>query len=138
MLRPACQSSMAISKTLTTIMISPLNSDGAFGPGEADYVKQLKKFNVAFGKFFLAADGFTKDNTLFVITSDENESFCRRRTTPEDCDGIHAACTYPDKGEVDANLDDLFRGEFKDSTSFNIDFDDASGVWIDANPSQTN
>jgi hypothetical protein len=35
-------------------------------------------------------------------------------------------------------LDDLFRGEFKDSTSFNIDFDDASGVWIDGNPSQTN
>jgi hypothetical protein len=55
----------------------PSDPDGTFGPGEAGYVAQLKKYDTAFGKFFarLAADGFTKDNTLFVITADENDHF---------------------------------------------------------------
>jgi hypothetical protein len=30
----------------------PTYPDGAFGPGEADYVVQLKRFDTAFGKFF--------------------------------------------------------------------------------------
>ncbi len=38
------------------------------GPGEADYVQQLKNYDEAFGKFFdrLAAHGIDKSNTLFV------------------------------------------------------------------------
>jgi len=119
----------------------PTYPDGAFGPGEADYVAQLKKFDTAFGKFFarLAADGITKDDTLFVITSDENDHFAGGAPTPAGCDGINVACTYsiPNKGEVDANLNDLFLGEFFDSTSFGIDFDMAPGIWIDGNPAQT-
>jgi arylsulfatase A-like enzyme len=86
----------------------PANPDGAFGPGEADYEAQLKQFDTAFGKFFsrLAADGITKDNTLLVITSDENDHFAGYAPTPAGCDGIHAPCTYPPghKGEADANL----------------------------------
>lgn len=118
----------------------PSNPDGAFGPGEADYVTQLKKFDAAFGKFFarLRADGFTKDNTLFIITADENDHFAGGPPVPAGCDGIHVACTYPNKAEVNANLNDLFLGEFGDKTSFNIDFDCAPGIWIDGNPAQTN
>jgi hypothetical protein len=119
----------------------PANPDGAFGPGEAEYVAQLKQFDAAFGKFFsrLAADGITRDNTLFVITSDENDHFAGSAPTPAGCDGIDTPCTYPPghKGEVDANLNSLFLGEFGNSTHINIDFDDAPGIWIDGNPAQT-
>jgi hypothetical protein len=53
----------------------PNDTDGAFGPGEADYVYQLQVYNRAFTDFFarLAKDGITRDNTLFVITADEND-----------------------------------------------------------------
>jgi len=56
------------------------NSDpeqGALGPGDACYVAQLQAYDEAFGKFFarLAADKIDKSNTLFVITSDENDHF---------------------------------------------------------------
>ncbi len=118
----------------------PSNPDGAFGPGEADYVAQLKKFDSAFGKFFtrLATDGFTPANTLYVITADENDHFAGGAPTPPGCDGINVPCTYPtNKGEVDADLNNLFLGEAGDSTHFNIDFDDAPGIWIDGNPAQT-
>ena len=74
-----------------------------------------------------------------MITSDENDHFAGSAPTPAGCDGIHMPCTYPPghKGEVDANLNRLFLGEFSDSTPFNIDFDDAPGIWIDGNPAQT-
>src|SRR5512133_1429302 len=41
------------------------------GPGESDYVAQLRAYDEAFGQFFerLAADGITKKNTLFVCTN---------------------------------------------------------------------
>jgi hypothetical protein len=119
----------------------PTYPDDAFGPGEADYVVQLKKFDAAFSNFFdrLRKDGITTDNTLFVITSDENDHFAGSAPTPAGCDGINVPCTYPPghKGEVDANLNWLFLGEFENSTHFNIDFDDAPGIWIDGNPAQT-
>jgi hypothetical protein len=49
---------------------------------------------------------------------------------PAGCDGVHVACTHQPghKGEVDANLNSLFLGEFENSTRISIDFDDASGV----------
>jgi hypothetical protein len=119
----------------------PTYPDGAFGPGEVDYVVQLKKFDAAFVNFFarLKTHGITKDNTLFVITSDENDHFAGAAPTPAGCDGVHTPCTYPPghKGEVDANLNSLFLGEFINSTNINIDFDDAPGIWIDGNPAQT-
>ena len=79
---------------------------------------QLKLFDTAFGKFFarLAADGITTDNTLFVITADENDHFAGSAPTPAGCDGVNVPCTYPPghKGEVDANLNSLFFGEFSE------------------------
>ena len=74
--RPACRWSMPISQTRTTITFSRA-SRSTFGPGEAGYVQQLTAYNAAFGKFFdrLAQDGITKDNTLFVVTADENDHF---------------------------------------------------------------
>src|SRR6516164_6309588 len=67
-----------------------------FGPGEAGFVTQLQAFNKAFGEFFarLAQDGITKNNTLFIITADENDHFVGGAPSPAGCDGIHIPCTY--------------------------------------------
>jgi arylsulfatase A-like enzyme len=117
--------------------------DGTFGPGEANYVAQLKAYDAAFKKFFarLAADGITKDNTLFVITADENDHFAGSvaKALPAGCDGVHTPCTYPTgaKGEVDADLSPIFATEFGDTTSFSAHFDDAPSIHIKGNPAQT-
>jgi hypothetical protein len=108
------------------------NPDGTFGPGEAGYVAQLAAANTAFGKFFdrLKKDGITKDNTLFVITADENDHFVGGAPSPANCDGINIPCTYAIKGEVEASLALLLKTEFNDTTSINLDFDSAPGIWI--------
>ena len=64
--------------------ITPASRRHAFGPGEAGYVAQLKAYDKRFGKFFarLAADGITKDNTLFVVVPDENDHFVGGAPTP--------------------------------------------------------
>ncbi len=117
----------------------PSDPDGTFGPGEAGYVAQLKSFDDAFGKFFarLKKDGITKENTLFVVTADENDHFAGGPPTPANCDGINLPCTYPIKGEVDANLAVLLKLEQNDATPINWNFDDAPGIWITGNPAQT-
>jgi len=115
--------------------------DGTFGPGEANYVAQLQAYDGAFKQFFarLEHDGITKDNTLFVITADENDHFAGSiaSATPAGCDGVHTPCTYPIKGEVDADLSPIFATEFGDTTPFGIHFDDAPSIHINGNPAQT-
>lgn len=110
----------------------PTDPDGTFGPGEAGYVSQLKAYEAAFSAFFarLAQDGITADNTLFIVTADENDHFAGAAPIPANCDGVNIACTYPIKGEVEASLPVLLNTEFADTTSFNYDFDDAPGIWI--------
>jgi hypothetical protein len=122
---------------------APANPDGAFGPGEAGYVYQLKAYDAAFSKFFarLKADGITADNTLFVITADENDHFAGNiaAATPAGCDGVKVACTYPigAKGEVDADLSLVFATEFGNTTPFAVHSDDAPTFHINGNPAQT-
>jgi hypothetical protein len=117
--------------------------DGSFGPGEANYVAQLKAYNKAFGQFFarLANDGITKDNTLFIITADENDHFAgsNAKATPPGCDGVNVPCTYPvgAKGEIDADLSPIFATEFNNTTPFSVHSDDAPTVYIIGNPAQT-
>jgi hypothetical protein len=114
-------------------------SVGTFGPGEAGYVTQLKAFDKAFGEFFarLAADGITTDNTLFIITADENDHFAGSGPSPANCDGVTVPCTYAHKGELDVDLDAVLYTEFGDATPFGIHFDDAATFYINGNPSQT-
>jgi arylsulfatase A-like enzyme len=114
-------------------------ADKAFGPGEAGYVAQLASFNDAFGKFFarLAKDGITKENTLFVITADENDHFAGGPPSPANCDGVHIACAYSNIGEIDADIDSVIFTEFGDATPFRIHSDDAPTFYINGNPAQT-
>lgn len=118
--------------------VSP-SVEETFGPGEAGYVTQLKAFDRAFSQFFarLAADGITRDNTLFIITADENDHFAGSGPSPADCDGVTTPCSYAHKGEIDAALDAVLFTEFGDATPFRIHSDDAATFYINGNPAQT-
>lgn len=114
---------------------------GTFGPGEAGYVAQLKQYDTAFGKFFsrLAADGITKDNTLFVIVPDENDHFAGGTPSPAHCDGVTVPCTYAagQKGEITAVINRLLITQRANSTVFSVHSDDAPTVYINGNPAPT-
>src|SRR6202165_5696650 len=112
----------------------------AFGAGEAEYVAQLKAYDVAFGKFFarLAADGINKDNTLFFVTADENDHFVGGAPSPANCDGIQVPCPYAKIGEIDPFLDRLLLTQRNSTTPFDIHFDDAPTFYIHTNPGPTN
>ena len=111
----------------------------AFGAGEAEYVAQLKAYDVAFGKFFdrLKSDGITKENTLFIVTADENDHFVGGPASPAHCDGIHVPCTYAQIGEISAILNRLLITQRLNATPFDIHSDDAPTFYIHGNPAPT-
>jgi hypothetical protein len=120
----------------------------AFGPGEAGYVKQLATYDAAFDKFFtrLANDGFTPNNTLFILTSDENDHFAGGQPLTA-CDGVKAPCTYtagavgPNTiGELLSNIQSLLGKEDPTlnftKTPFDIHFDMAPAFYISGQPAR--
>ena len=100
---------------------------------------QLKAFDRAFGQFFarLAKEGITKQNTLFVVTADENDHFVGGPASPANCDGVDTPCTYAKKGEIDADLSPVFATEFGETSPFSVHSDDAPTFYINGNPGQT-
>jgi hypothetical protein len=118
----------------------PSNPDGAFGPGEAAYTCQLQAYDAAFKTFFnrLTRDGITPDNTLFVVTADENDHpALGLPPSPANCNGIVIPCTYTRKGEVDADLSKVYYTEFNNSTLFSVHSDDAPTFYVNGNQAQT-
>ncbi|HET9847137.1 MAG TPA: hypothetical protein VFR68_01110 [Candidatus Dormibacteraeota bacterium] len=117
----------------------------ASGPGEADYKAQLAAYDRAFQKFFnrLAADGITKDNTLFAVTSDEGDHFTGGTGTPQP-DGSLAyshtacsdlsACPANQIGEVSLNLAKALPSN---SPTFSVHSDSAPTFYLKGNPSPT-
>jgi hypothetical protein len=114
------------------------------GPGEADYVQQLRNYDQAFGKFFarLAAHGINKSNTLFVFTVEEGDHFVGAKPTNPGCDGVHTPCVYPltaagDRfiGEVNGNLTGLLATQQGIATTFTVHSDMAPTIYINGNPS---
>ena len=82
------------------------NSGTAQAPGDTCYEANLKAYNDAFALFFkrLADDGITKNNTLFVIKSEEGDHFAganANRTVEPTCTGTPVSwqsgntCSYP-------------------------------------------
>jgi len=118
---------------------STLSNEQTFGPGEAPYVKQLQLYDAAFGKFFarLAADGITKENTLFIVTADENDHFVGGPPSPANCDGVKVPCTYKNVGEIDTYIDRLLLTQRQNTTRFALHFDDAPNFYIVGNPNPT-
>jgi hypothetical protein len=124
-----------------------------FGPGEAGYVAQLKAYDKAWGEFFarLKADGIGPQNTLFVITADENDHFVGGKPSNSGCDGVTTPCSYDhvngctplatkcpadNVGELDGNLAGLLKNQGV-TTPFAVHSDDAPTVYISGNPAQT-
>ncbi len=116
-----------------------LSTESTFGPGEAGYVKQLQVYDQAFAKFFdrLKKDGITKENTLFVITADENDHFVGSAPTPANCDGVHVPCTYAHVGEIDTSVDRLLLTQRNNTTPFSVHSDDAPTFYLPGNPNPT-
>ena len=91
------------------------NAHQAFGPGSAGYVAQLKSYDDAFKAFFarLAADGITKNNTLFVFTVDEGDHFVGGMPADPNCDGVTTPCDWTNQvGEINSNIDTLVTHQF--------------------------
>ncbi|HEX2428475.1 MAG TPA: hypothetical protein VHI53_11120 [Gaiellaceae bacterium] len=109
------------------------------GPGEADYVQQLRDYDTAFAAFFqrLAADGIDKSNTLFVFTVEEGDHFAGSQPTPAGCDGVNVPCTYPLVGEVNGNLAGLLATQEGITTPFTVHSDMAPTIYLTGNPSRT-
>jgi hypothetical protein len=118
---------------------SSLSSEQTFGPGEAPYVKQLQLYDAAFDKFFkrLAADGISKENTLFVVTADENDHFVGGSPSQANCDGIHVPCTYKNVGEIETFIDRLLLTQRQNTSPFLVHSDDAPTFYITGNPAPT-
>jgi hypothetical protein len=124
----------------------------AYGPGEAGYVAALAKYNTDFTNFFarLAADGFDQTNTLFVVTTDEQDHFAGTLTpTPTGCDGVTTPCVYNHTptsptarnvatvGEVNVNISRLLATERANTTPFSVHSDLPPAFYINGNPAQT-
>jgi hypothetical protein len=115
------------------------------GPGEADYVQQLKDYDEAFGQFFerLAADGINKSNTLFVFTNEEGDHFAGSPPTNPGCDGVNTPCTYPLTpagnrfiGEINGNLAGLLATQQGITTPFTVHADMAPTIYLTGNPAR--
>jgi hypothetical protein len=120
--------------------------NNALGSGSACYVAQAAYYNQAFGTFFqrLAADGITPQNTLFVLSPDEEDHQAGANVgraiqpTPANCDGSPAnLCTYPAGtfGELGGDITGLLNEETGDTTPFGVENDTAPEFYVNGQPS---
>ena len=123
------------------------NFPRASGPGEADYVAQLRAYDEAFRLFFerLSAHGIDKTNTLFVVTLDEGDKFAGGIGIPQ-ADGTLAyshtncswtttpACPSNQIGEVNLNIKPMLPAT---SPAFLIHSDSAPTFYVNGQPVRT-
>jgi len=111
---------------------------GALGPGDVCYEAQLKAYDSAFDKFFtrLKNDGIDQTNTLFLITTEEQDHFVGGGPTPANCDGVNTTCSYVHLGEVQVNTTALLNAIDPNlaNTFFDLHFDMAPTFYIAGNP----
>ena len=115
----------------------------ALGPGDSCYVGNAKAYDNAFQTFLnrLQADGITPANTLFVISSEENDQFAGAnvgraiQATPAGCDGVTTPCSYASGqiGELQANIKGLLSGTSSASTQFDMEPQGAS-IYVHGQP----
>ena len=131
----------------TSAFPAPFNPNfpRASGPGESDYVQTLHEYDQAFATFFdrLKKDGITKENTLFVVTVDENDHFAGG--VSNDGTWSHTFCNLDTQttcpanqiGEVNANLRSLLPSPTT-QPAFSVHSDSAPTVYVNGNPGPTN
>jgi hypothetical protein len=132
-------------KGLTSSGQPCFHAPSALGSGSACYMAQAAYYNQAFGTFFqrLAADGITPQNTLFVLSPDEEDHQAGANVgraiqpTPANCDGVNVPCTYPAGtfGELEGNITGLLNEETGDTTAFGMENDTAPEFYLNGNPS---
>jgi hypothetical protein len=115
------------------------NDSRDYGPGEADYVAQLKQYDAAFATFFgrLAADGIDKSNTLILFMAEEGDHHISGVPSPAGCDGVTVPCTYSQIGELTTNFNGLLQAETGISTTTTsavVNNDDAPDIYLAGNP----
>jgi hypothetical protein len=112
------------------------NESRSLGPGEPALMMRLADYDKAFAAFIdrLQKAGINKNNTLFIIASDEGAHFGGGPSTPSNCDGVNRPCNYPEFGETDVYVDRLLRSQFRDVTAFGLHFDSAPCFYIRDNP----
>ena len=113
------------------------------GPGDACYVANAKAYDAAFATFFdrLTKDGITKDNTLFLISSEENDQLAGANVgravapTPAGCDGVSVPCSYAagQIGELQTNIRGLLSTTASAGTPFQIEPQGAS-IYVNGRP----
>ena len=118
----------------------------ALGPGDACAVAALKSYDNSFETFFqrLNADGITPNNTLYVISSEENDQFAganvgrATQPTPAGCDGVTVPCHYSatQDGELATNIKGLLSTTPSASAQFDLDAQGAS-IYVHGQPSAT-
>jgi hypothetical protein len=122
---------------------SPESVSKPLGPGDSCYVTNAQHYDEAFQKFFdrLAEDGISPQNSLFVISAEENDQFAGANVgratapTPAGCDGVTTACNYAagQIGELQANIKGLLSGTASASTKFDIEPQGAS-IYVHGDP----
>lgn len=114
----------------------------AYGPGEKPYAEQLRAYDAAFNTFFnrLHKDGITPKNTLFLITTDEQDYFAGGQPQPPTCDGLINFCSWnrngpnPTIGEVDYDLGGAVAGATGNNvTYFDLHYDVAPNFYLFGN-----
>ena len=113
------------------------------GPGDSCYVANAQHYDAAFQTFFtrLMNDGITPSNTLFVISSEENDQFAGANVgraiepTPPGCDGVTHPCSYAtgQLGELQANIKGLLSTSASAGTQFDIEPQGAS-IYVHGQP----
>jgi hypothetical protein len=118
----------------------------ASGPGEADYVAQLKAYDAAFDLFFLRLKEHDIDqsNTLFIVTVDEGDKYAGGIGTPEPGGTLayaHTNCAWTTTpacpsnqiGEVNLNL----KAKLPTAPPFSLHRDSAPTFYVNGQPSRT-
>jgi len=132
----------------TSAFPAPFNPNfpRASGPGESDYVAQLKAYDDAFAAFFarLKADGIDQSNTLFMVTVDEGDKYAGGIGIPQP-DGTLAyahtncswtttpACPSNQIGEVNLNI----KPKLPAGPTFSIHNDSAPTFYVNGQPGRT-
>ena len=107
------------------------------GGNRAKAIAMMRTFDSDLGAI---EDAFSKagilDQTLFVITADENDHFVGGAPSPAGCDGVHVPCTYKQIGEVSGNLTGLLATQQGNTTPFKVHADAAPVFYITGNPAR--
>jgi hypothetical protein len=133
----------------TSSFPAPFNPDfpRASGPGEADYVAQLKAYDNAFAAFFqrLKNDGIDQSNTLFMVTVDEGDFYAGGIGIPQPDGSLgyaHTNCSWTTTpacpsnqiGEVNLNITPKLPAG---TPTFTVHRDSAPTFYVNGNPDRT-